>query len=121
MEDLRQQELDIAEEYILVKLFGSVDNIRLNTVPNWLFTQFSKGKKFEDFINENIQKFEFVAKGFMTDTGYIDGNRVTEMLTNKATILKGALNLPTSKPIEYAKMLDEIIGFEALGNILRSL
>ncbi len=121
MEDLRQQELDLAEEYILAKIFGSVENIRLNTVPNWLFTQFSKGKKFEDFINENIQKFEFIAKGFMTENGYIDGNRVTEMIVNKATILNGALSLPTLKPIDYAKMLDEIIGFEALGSILRSL
>lgn len=121
MEELIQQELDLAEEYILVKIFGSLDNIRLSAVPNWLFTQFSKGKNFEDFLNENLKKFEFIAKGFMTDKGYIDGDRVTEMITSKAKVLNGAISLPTLKPIEYAKMLDEIINFEAIGILIRNL
>lgn len=121
MEDLLQQELDIAEEYILTKLFGDINNVRLNAVPNWIFTQFSKGKKFEDFLNENIQKLEFISKGFMTETGYLDGNRLSEVISNKAPILKGCVNLPTLKPIDYAKMLDEVINFEALGLIIRNL
>lgn len=121
MEDLLQQELDIAEEYILTKLFGDINNIRLNAVPNWLFTQFTKGKKFEDFLNENIQKLEFICKGFMTENGYIEGNRISEIISDKAPILKGCVNLPTLKPIDYAKMLDEVINFEALGHIIRNL
>lgn len=121
MEDLIQQELDIAEEYILTKLFGNINNIRLNAVPNWIFTQIAKGKSFENYINELIQKFEHISKDFMTDTGYLDGNKITEVITNKVPILKGCVNLPTLKPIDYAKMLDEIIGFEALGLIIRSL
>ena len=121
MEDLRQSELDIAEEYILTKLFGDLNNIRLNAVPNWLFTQFSKGKKFEDFLNENIQKLEFISKGFMTENGYIEGNRISEIIGDKAPILKGCINLPTLKPIDYAKMLDEVINFEALGQLIRNL
>ena len=51
MEDLIQTELDIAEEYILTKIFGSIDNVKLSGVANWLFTQISKGKNFENFIN----------------------------------------------------------------------
>jgi hypothetical protein len=121
MEDLLQTELDIAEEYILTKLFGNVNNIRLNAVPNWLFTQIAKGKKFEDFLNENIQKLEFISKGFMTETGYLDGNRITEIICNKVPILRGCVNLPTLKPIEYAKMLDEFINLEALGQLIKNL
>lgn len=121
MEDLIQTELDTAEEYILTKIFGCVDNVRLSGVANWLFTQFSKGKQFEQFVNENIKKFEFFAKGFITENGYINGNLLTEVITKKAPVLNGAINLPTLKPIEYAKLLDEIINFEALGNILRNL
>ena len=121
MEDLIQTELDIAEEYILTQIFGSVDNVRLSGVANWLFTQISKGKNFEDFINENIQKFEFIAKGFITEKGYINGNLLTELLIKKAPILNGCINLPTLKPIDYAKTLDSIINFQALGTIIRSL
>ena len=121
MEDLMQTELDIAEEYILTQVFGSVDNVRLSGVANWLFTQISKGKNFADFINENIQKLEFIAKGFITENGYINGNLLTEFLVKKAPILNGCVNLPTLKPIDYAKMLDSIINFQALGTIIRSL
>lgn len=121
MEDLIQSELDIAEEYILTQIFGSIDNVRLSGVANWLFTQISKGKSFEVFLNENIQKLEFISKGFITENGYINGNSLTEVITTKAPILKGCINLPTLKPIDYAKMLDEIINFQALGTIIRSL
>ena len=121
MEDLIQTELDIAEEYILTQIFGSVDNVRLSGVANWLFTQLSKGKNFENFINENIQKLEFIAKGFITENGYINGNLLTEFIVKKAPVLNGCINLPTLKPIDYAKLLDEIINFQALGHIIRSL
>lgn len=121
MEDLIQSELDIAEEYILTQIFGSLENVKLSGVANWLFTQVTKGKSFEVVLNENIQKFELIAKGFITETGYINGNSLTEFLTTKAPILKGCVNLPTLKPIDYAKMLDEVINFQALGKIIRSL
>jgi hypothetical protein len=121
MEDLIQSELDIAEEYILTQIFGSIDNVKLSGVANWLFTQISKGKNFEDFINENIQKFELLAKGFITETGYINGNLLTEFLVKKAPILNGCINLPTLKPIDYAKLLDGIINFQALGILIKSL
>lgn len=123
MEDFNaiQSELDAAEEYILTKIFGGLDNIRLTGVSNWIFTQVTKGKNFQSFLNEYIQIFEKLAKGFITENGYVDGNSLTELVTNKAPILKGALNLPTLKPIDYAKMLDEIINFEALGQIIKML
>lgn len=121
MEDLMQSELDIAEEFILTQTFGSLDNVKLSGVASWLFSQITKGKNFEDFINDNINKFEFIAKGFMTETGYINGNTLTEFITAKAPILKGCISLPTLKPIDYAKTLDGIINFQALGTIIRNL
>lgn len=119
MEDLIQTELDLAEEYILVRMFGNLDDIKLSGVANWMFVQVTKGKNFNKFLNEYIEKFEFIARGFITETGYIDGNALTEIITSKAPILQGALNLPTLKPIEYARMLDEIINFEALGKLIK--
>lgn len=123
MEDFNaiQSELDAAEEYILTKIFGSLDNIRLTGASNWIFTQVTKGKNFQSFLNEYIQIFEKLAKGFITENGYVDGNSLTELVTAKAPILRGALNLPTLKPIDYAKMLDKIINFEALGQIIKML
>lgn len=119
MEDLIQSELDIAEEYILTKIFGSIDDVKLSGVANWLFTQFTKGKKFENFLNDNIKKFEFIAKGLMTENGYINGNSLTEIIIKKAPVLNGCINLPTLKPLDYAKLLDEIINFQALGILLK--
>ena len=121
MEDLIQSELDMAEEYILTQIFGSIDNVKLSGVANWLFTQISKGKNFESFVNEYISKFEFIARSFMTENGYINGNALTEFITIKAPILKGCISLPTLKPIDYAKTLDGIINFQALGQIIRNL
>lgn len=121
MGDLFQSELDIAEEYILTQIFGNIDNVRLSGVANWLFAQFTKGRNFTSFVNENISKFELIAKGFATENGYINGNLLTETITSKVPILNGCLNLPTLKPIEYAKALDGIINFKALGEILRKL
>lgn len=120
MEDLIQSELDVAEEYILTQIFSSIDNVKLTGLAGILFTQLSKGKNFENFINEQLQKLEFYARCFMTENGYVNGNALTEALTTKAPILKGCINLPTLKPIEYAKMLDEFINFQALGHIIRS-
>lgn len=119
MEDLIQSELDIAEEYILTKIFGSIDDVKLSGVANWLFTQITKGKKFENFLNDNIKKFEFIAKGLMTENGYINGNSLTEIIIKKAPVLNGCINLPTLKPLDYAKLLDEIINFQALGILLK--
>lgn len=117
--DIIQTELDAAEEYILTRIFGSIDDVKLSGVVNWLFTQATKGKNFNSFINETINKFEFLARGFMTETGYINGNSLTEIIVKKAPILNGCVNLPTLKPIDYAKLLDEIINFQALGIILK--
>lgn len=121
MEDFNviQSELDAAEEYILTQIFGSMNDIKLGGVANWLFTQITKGKTFHNWLNEFIQKMEFVLKGFITENGYVDGNILTEFIIAKAPILKGALNLPTLKPIDYAKVLDEIIGFQALGQLIK--
>lgn len=121
MEDLIQSELDAAEEYILTRVFGSIDNVKLPGIAGLIFNQISKGKNFETFINDNIKKLEFYARCFITDTGYINGTALTEVLTSKAPILKGCINLPTLKPIDYAKTLDEFINFQALGQIIRSL
>jgi hypothetical protein len=119
MEDLIQTELDAAEEYILTQIFGSMDDVKLGGVANWLFVQMTKGKSFHNWLNDNILKMEFLIKGFMTEAGYINGNSLTELIINKAPVLNGTLNLPTLKPIEYAKVLDSIINFKALGQLIR--
>ena len=121
MEDLIQAELDIAEEYVLTRIFGSLDNVKLTGIAGFAFTQLSKGKNFENYINEQLQKLEFFARCFMTDNGYVNGLTLTEAITTKVPILRGCISLPTLKPIDYAKMLDEFINFQALGQIIKGL
>ena len=119
MESVIQSELDIAEEYILSKLFGDIYNIKLGLVVNTVLNL--KGVNLHNLINQKILEFENKIKPYMTETGYIDGNKLTETLTNKFVILKGCITFPTLKPIEYAKILDEMIGIEAIGMLLKNL
>lgn len=119
MDNVIQSELDIAEEYILSKLFGDIYNIRLGMVANAVLNL--KGVNLQDLINRKLLEIEDKVKPYMTETGYMDGNKLTETLTNKFPILKGCITFPTLKPIEYAKILDELIGIEVIGQVLKSL
>ena len=114
-----QSELDRFEEYILMKIFGNINNLQCSKVIQLYLM--SKNIKLEQFINNKIQMFEAFISDYMTSDGMVEGDRLTKYVIEKYPALKGCITLPSIKLSEYAKIVDEIIGLEAVGHIIRNL
>ena len=114
-----QSELDRFEEYILTKIFGDVNNLQCSKVIQLYLM--SKNIKLEQFINNKIQMFEAFISDYMTSDGIVEGDRLTKYVIEKYPALKGCITLPSLKLSEYAKIVDEIIGLNAVGHIIRNL
>ena len=114
-----QSELDRFEEYILMKIFGNINNLQCNKVIQLYLM--SKNIKLEQFINNKIQMFEAFISDYMTSDGIVEGDRLTKYVIEKYPALKGCITLPSLKLSEYAKIVDEIIGLNAVGHIIRNL
>ena len=76
--DVRQKELDIAEEKFLTNIFGS-------TTPSaeiqWLM-------RFLDLdINDMIQNFEGMVKPIMTHAGLVDAKRLKSLVARKYPLI----------------------------------
>ena len=113
-----QRELDRAEEYVLTLLFGDISNPRISNKLR--FFMIAKGIDFDEFINEKIAIFEEFSQDFMTDEGYYDGDKLTKALKLQFSQLEG-LNIPNIKPIDFFKMLDKLVGLEAIGQIIQTI
>ena len=114
-----QSELDRFEEYILAKIFGNINNLQCSKVIQLYLM--SKNIKLEQFINNKIQMFEAFISDYMTSDGIVEGDRLTKYVIEKYPALKGCITLPSLKLSEYAKIVDEIIGLNAVGHIIRNL
>ena len=114
-----QSELDRFEEYILMKIFGNINNLQCSKVIQLYLM--SKNIKLEQFINNKIQMFEAFISDYMTSDGIVEGDRLTKYVIEKYPALKGCITLPSLKLSEYAKIVDEIIGLNAVGHIIRNL
>ena len=114
-----QSELDKFEEYILMKIFGNINNLQCSKVIQLYLM--SKNIKLEQFINNKIQMFEAFISDYMTSDGMVEGDRLTKYVIEKYPALKGCITLPSLKLSEYAKIVDEIIGLNAVGHIIRNL
>ena len=114
-----QSELDKFEEYILTKIFGNINNLQCSKVIQLYLM--SKNIKLEQFINNKIQMFEAFISDYMTSDGMVEGDRLTKYVIEKYPALKGCITLPSLKLSEYAKIVDEIIGLNAVGHIIRNL
>ena len=114
-----QSELDRFEEYILMKIFGNINNLQCSEIIQ-LYLKL-KNIKLEKFINNKIQMFEAFISDYMTSDGIIEGDRLTKYVIEKCPALNGCITLPSLKLSEYAKIVDEIIGLDAVGHIIRNL
>lgn len=83
--DIRQNELDLAEERILTNLFGSTTP---DAKTQWLL-------KFLDIdINDIIQNFESIMKPIMDDNGLVNAELAKSLTATKFPLLSNIL--PTS-------------------------
>jgi hypothetical protein len=113
-----QRELDRAEEYILTVLFGDYKNPVLSKKIQLFLI--AKGINFEDYINKKIELFEEFSYDFMTEEGYYEGSKLTKALLLQFPQLAG-LEIPDIKPIDFFKMLNNLIGLEAIGRVIQNI
>ena len=97
-----QKELDRVEEYILNQLFGDINNPVIDKKLKIYLT--FKGMTFDNFINSKIEIFEEFIKNFMREDVFLDGEKVSQMISIQFPILSG-LNLPSARLIDYAKII----------------
>lgn len=76
--DIKQQELDVAEERFFTTIFGSTE---IDAKTQWLL-------KFLDInINKQIQNFENIVKPLMLENGLIDTNLVKSLYPSVSKLL----------------------------------
>ena len=113
-----QREIDLAEEYILDKLFGDYRNPQVSNKIKLLLI--AKNTDFNSFINQKLLEVEELIKPIMLENGLIDGNKISKMIAVYLPDLQG-LNLPNIRPIDLVKLLDKLLNLEKIGNFLQKL
>lgn len=80
--DVKQNELDLAEERLLTGLFGSTT---LDAKAEWLL------KFLGVDINEIIQNFEGVVKPLMDDNGLVNAELARSLISTKSPLLSNLI------------------------------
>ena len=94
--DVKQNELDIAEERLLTVLFGSPE---IDAKVQWLL-------KFLNIdINNTIQNFENTVKPLMLDNGMIDAGLTRSLVASKYPLIS---NIIPSKNFRLVDIVDEL-------------
>lgn len=113
-----QRELDRAEEYILTILFGNAKNPKLSKKLQLFLI--SKDINFDDFINHKIELFEEFSYDFMNEDGYYIGEKLSKALALQFPEFE-TLVLPNIKPIDFFKMINNLIGLETIGQFIQNI
>lgn len=113
-----QEELDLAEVYLLNKLIGDVNNPTIG--PTLKLLTVVTGFNVENFINNQIEAIESRFKPLMDESGFIIGNRVKELLKDKG-IASETIIVPDFKPIDLVKVIDHFLNLENIGQIIQGL
>lgn len=114
--DVKQNELDMAEEFVLAKLFGNAQDPIIS--KKWKILLALKGIDFRQKINDYLFLFEQFAKDAQKDNGMFDGQKMSHIMTIQYPQLQG-LVLPDIRPIDLARFIDGIVNLEKLGAYLR--
>ena len=95
--DVRQNELDIAEEKLLTAIFGSTE---IDTKAQWLL-------KFLNIdINDLIQNFENTLKPVMLDNGMVDAQMVRSLVSYKYPLIA---NIIPSQNFRLVDIVNELL------------
>ena len=116
MMDVRQSELDMAEEFVLTKLFGNAQAPVIS--KKWEMLLALKGIDYRQKINDYLLIFEQFAKDAQKENGMFDGQKISRLMIIQFPQLQG-LNLPDIRPIDLARLIDGMINLEQLGVYLR--
>lgn len=100
LEDLKQTELDIAEEKIVRAFFGGT--LKPDALSSGVLNLFNID------VNAYIKKFENLIRPFMNESGYVDGSRLKHTLEPLKPKL--ALFIP-EREFRLSELSDEIEPF----------
>ena len=114
--DVRQSELDMAEELVLTKLFGNAQAPIIS--KKWEMLLALTGVDYRQKINDCLLIFEQFAKDAQKENGMFDGQKISRLMIIQFPQLQG-LNLPDIRPIDLARLIDGMINLEQLGVYLR--
>jgi hypothetical protein len=102
--DVRQSELDLAEERLLIALFGSTE---IDPKTQWLL-------KFLNIdINKLIQNFESTVKPLMLDNGMIDASLTKALVSSKCPMLANIVPSQNFRLVDVVELMKGVIGHEA--------
>ena len=94
--DVKQSELDLAEERLLTAVFGSTD---ISTGAQWML-------KFLNIdINNYIQNFESMMKPLMLDNGKVDAALMKSIVSAKYPVLS---NIIPASDFRLVEVVDEL-------------
>lgn len=94
--DVKQNELDKAEERLFITLFGGTE---LDAKTQWLL------KYLNIDINKYIQNFENVVKPLMLDNGMVDANLAKSLVSSKYPLLS---NMVPSSNFRLVDVVDTL-------------
>lgn len=114
--DVKQNELDMAEEFVLAKLFCNAQTPVIS--KKWEILLALKGIDYRQKINDYLFLFEQFAKDGQKDNGMFDGQKISHIITIQYPQLQG-LVLPDIRPIDLARFIDGMVNLEKLGAYLR--
>lgn len=113
-----QEELDLAEVYLLNKLIGDVNEPTIGTTFKLLKTV--TGFDLVAYMNNQIEAIESRFKPLMDESGFIIGKRVKELLKDKG-MASETITVPDFKPIDLVKVIDHFLNLENIGQIIQRL
>lgn len=105
--DVRQNELDIAEERFFLNLFGSTE---IDAKTQWLL------KFLEIDINEQIQNFESIVRPLMLDNGLIDAALTKSLVSSKYPLLSSIIPSNNFRLVEVVDSLSKTLSMLLKGN-----
>jgi hypothetical protein len=101
LEDLKQNELDLAEEKLIRSLFNG--SLEPSPVASLVF----KTTGFNP--NKLIMQFEGLIKPFMTDTGLLDGSRLRSALRQMYPRISEIIPMKTIRLSDLAEEIAPVI------------
>ena len=101
LEDLKQNELDFAEEKLIRSLFNG--SLEPSPVASLVF----KTTGFDP--NKLIAQFEGIIKPFMTDTGLLDGSRLRSILRQTHPRISEMIPMKTIRLSDLAEEIAPVI------------
>ena len=114
--DVKQNELDMAEEFVLAKLFGNAQTPVIS--KKWEILLALKGIDYRQKINDFLFLFEQFAKDVQKDNGMFDGQKISHIIAIQYPQLQG-LVLPDIRPIDFFRLVDNLIGLDKIGEIIQ--